>query len=190
MPEPRLEALLRRLSDCPAEFLLDLPADEASIVVPSAVVADALAAFGAALAPAEAKELAPSGKAARRRACLTMVGAWLLADEAFSGLPGSGPKAKAFLLSLGPLSEISEPSQFVTDPDRREELARLALRALGLHPAGETAVQAEDRLAALDSIETRRTAQEAKAAQERARAVMEAMQKKAAAEAAAKGSRE
>lgn len=190
MREARLEALLRRLSDCPAEFLLDLPAEEAGIVVPSAVVADALAAFCAALAPAEAKELSPSGKSARRRACLTMVAAWLLSDEAFAGLSGSGPKAKAFLLSLGPLSEITEPSQFVIDPDRREELARLALKAMGLRPAGETAAQAEDRLSALDSIETRRTAQESKAAQERARAVMEAMKKKAAEEAAAKGSRE
>lgn len=190
MPEPRLETLVRRLADCPAEFLLDLPAEEAGMVVPSAVVADVLAPLGGSLTPGEAIALSASGKAAHRRVRLTMAAAWLLADESFAGLPGTGPKAKEFLLSLGPLSEAAEPVKFVTDPDRREELARLALRALGLRPAGETAAQAEDRLAALDSLETRRTAEQAKAAQERARAVMEAMKKKAAEEAAAKASRE
>ena len=190
MREPRLEALTHRLADCPAEFLLDLQAEEAGQVVPSAVVYDVLAALGGALTSAEAKELSASGKAARRRACLTMTAAWLLADESFAGLPGTGLKAKEFLLSLKALSEIAEPVKFVTDPDRREELARLALKAMGLRPAGETAAQAEDRLSALDSLETRRTAQASKAAQERARAVMEAMKLKAAEEAASKASRE
>lgn len=193
MTEPKLEALLRRLADCPAEFLLELPGEEAAQVAPSAVVEDVLRALGGgALAPAEAASFAPSGKAGRRRCLLAMVGAWVLADESFAGRPGLGGKAKDFFLELarGPLSDIHEPRLFVTEADRREELARLALSALGLRPAGETASQAEDRLAALDSVETRRTAQQAKAAQERARAVMEAMKKKAAEEAAAKASRE
>lgn len=193
MTEPRLEALLRRLSDCPAEFLLALPAQEAVQVSPSAVVEDVLRALGGgALSSDEAAPLAPSGKAGHRRCRLAMVGAWLLGDEAFVGRAGLAPKAKEFLLGLarGPLSEIHEPVVFVNDADRREELARLALRALGLTAAGETSSQAEDRLAALDSVETRRTAQEAKAAQARAREVLEAMKKKAAEEAAAKVSRE
>lgn len=193
MSEPRLETLLRRLADCPAEFLLDLPGEEAAQVRPAAVVEDVLRGFGAeALLPGEAALLDPDGKARRRRARLAMAGAWLLADEAFAGRAGLGPKAKEFLLGLaeGSLSEVVEPGLFVTDPDRREELARLALRALGLRAAGETTAQAEDRLAALDSLETQRTAQQAKAAQERARKVMEAMKKKAAEEAAAKASRE
>jgi hypothetical protein len=193
MSEPRLEALLRRLADCPPEFLLELPGPEAAQVVPAAVVEDVLRSFGGgALAPAEAAAFTPSGKAGRRRCLLAMVGAWLLGGEAFAGRPGLGEKAKDFFLELarGPLSEIQEPRAFVTEADRREELARLALSALGLRPFGETASQAEDRLAALDSVETRRTAQQARAAQERARAVMEAMKKKAAEEAAAKVSRE
>lgn len=193
MSEPRLEALCRRLAECPAEFLLDLPGEEAAEVRPSAVVEDVLRALGGEpLDVAEAGSFSPPGPAGRRRSCLAMVGAWLLADEAFAGRPGLGAKAKDFFLELarGPLSDIHEPRAFVTEADRREELARLALFALGLRPSGETASQAEDRLAALDSVETRRTAQQAKAAQERARAVMEAMKKKAAEEAAAKASRE
>lgn len=193
MTEPKLEALLRRLSDCPAEFLLELPGPEAAQVAPSAVVEDVVRSLGGgALASAEAASFNPAGKAGRRRCMLAMVGAWLLGDEAFSGQPGLGPKAKDFFLELarGPLSDIHEPRAFVTQSDRREELARLALSALGLKPSGETASQAEDRLAALDSVETQRTAQQAKAAQERARAVLEAMKKKAAEEAAAKVSRE
>lgn len=193
MPEPCLEALLRRLSDCPAEFLLELPAEEADRVTPAAVVEDLLRSLGGGpLAPDEAASFVPSGKAGRVRCRLAMVGAWLLGEESFSGRPGLALKAKDFLLELarGPLSNIHDPRAFVVDPDRREELARLALFALDLRPAGESASQAEDRLSALDSVETRRTAQESKAAQERARAVLEAMKKKAAEEAAAKPSRE
>lgn len=189
MSEPKLESLNRRLADCPAEFLLDLPAEESTQVVPAAVVEDVVRALGGdPLSPIEARTFTPSGSRSR----LAMTGAWLLADAAFAGRPGLAPKARAFLLDLasGELGDAVDARAFVTDPDRREELARLALRALGLRPAGETASQAEDRLAALDSVETRRTARQAKAAQERARAVMEAMKKKAAEEAAAKASRE
>lgn len=186
MPEPRLEDLTRRLADCPPEFLLELPDEEAGLVNPGAVLSDALAAFGGPpLAAGEAKAVAQ-----RRGARLAMTAAWLLGHDSFAGRAGLAPKAKAFLLSLAPLAAAVEPGLFVTDADRREELARLALRALGLRAAGESAAQAEDRLAALDSLETRRTAELARAAQERAREVREAMKRKAAEEAAAKASRE
>jgi hypothetical protein len=52
--------------------------------------------------------------------------------------------------------------RLVAGTDRREELARLCLRALGLRPAGETAAQAEDRLATLNSVERRRVLHEVK----------------------------
>lgn len=193
MLEPRLETLTRRLADCPAEFTLELPAEEAGLISPAAVVEDVLRGLGGqALEPGELAAFAAGGKAGRRRKVLVMTGAWLLGDECFSGRPALASKARVFLLNLaqGELAEVVEPGKFVTDPDRREELARRALRALGLLPAGESAAQAEDRLAALDSVETRRTAAQAQAAQERARAVLDAMKKKAAEEAAAKASRE
>src|SRR5262249_14398859 len=78
----------------------------------------------------------------------------------------------------------------VTDPDRREELARYCLKQLGLRPHGESENAAADRLAALDSIERIRVAQEARKAEERVRAIRAAMAKRAAEEAAAKYGRE
>ena len=76
--------------------------------------------------------------------------------------------------------------QLVSDPDRREELARLCLRALGLLPAGETAAQAQDRLTTLSTAERQRVIREAREAERRAQKIREAMVKKAAEEAAAK----
>ncbi len=77
-----------------------------------------------------------------------------------------------------------------SDPDRREELSRLCLRALNLRPAGETAAQAQDRLTTLNTVERQHVIAAARAAEERARQIREAMAKQAAEEAADKWSRE
>ncbi|MBP7601669.1 MAG: hypothetical protein KA750_09995, partial [Thermoflexales bacterium] len=61
---------------------------------------------------------------------------------------------------------------------------------LALRPAGESVAQAQDRLATLNTAERQRVIQAARAAEERARAVREAMARKAAEEAAAKYNRE
>jgi uncharacterized metal-binding protein len=79
---------------------------------------------------------------------------------------------------------------FVRDADRREELARLVFRCTGVVPAGETAEQAADRLSTLDSATRTRVEAEARAAEERAREVREALKRKRAEEAAARASRE
>jgi len=85
---------------------------------------------------------------------------------------------------------LAQAPSFVRDPDRREELVRLCLRDLGLRPAGETVAQAQDRLATLNTAERQRVLQAARQAEERARAIREAMAKQAAEEAAAQYSRE
>ena len=72
-----------------------------------------------------------------------------------------------------------DPLKFVTDPDRREELARVTLRALSLTPAGETAAQAADRLSTVDSVRRHEVLLAAKAAEERAAAVRKAMEERA-----------
>jgi hypothetical protein len=64
------------------------------------------------------------------------------------------------------------------------------LRALDLRPAGESVVQAQDRLTTLDSVERVRVIKEARAAEERARKIREEMARKAAEEAAAAYGRE
>ena len=80
--------------------------------------------------------------------------------------------------------------KFVTDPDRREELARLALARLGFRPAGETLAQAQDRLTTLNSAERARVMKAAQAGEQRARQIREALVRKAAEESADKYTRE
>jgi hypothetical protein len=84
------------------------------------------------------------------------------------------------------LSLLVDPLKFVHDPDRREELARLTLRALSLLPAGETVSRAADRLSTVDSVKRHEVLQAAKAAEERAAAVRKAMEEERAREAAAR----
>ena len=86
--------------------------------------------------------------------------------------------------------DAASPEAFVTDPDRREELARLCLKALGLRPAGETIAQAEDRLATLNSVERESVRKATAAAEQRAQAIREAMARKAEDEANMKAMRE
>lgn len=194
---PLLESLTRRLADCPPEFLGKLSAEETGRVVPAAVVSDLLVDLGGApLTVAQAADFPAlkSGSRASVEVRLALLAAWLLHDDWFAARARFAPLVGQFLhdLSAGGLKELAKvgPGLFVSDPDRREELARLALRALGLRPKGESAAQAQDRLSSLDSLETARTIEEARKAQERARKVVEEMAKKAAKEAASKPSRE
>jgi hypothetical protein len=84
------------------------------------------------------------------------------------------------------LSLLVDPLKFIRDPDRREELARVTLRALSLAPAGETKSQAADRLSTVDSIKRHEVLLAAKAAEERAAAVRKAMEEERSREAAAR----
>ena len=112
-------------------------------------------------------------------------------DGWFQAQHGLGSAAVAFLdKGLADVAALVDAETFISDPDRREELVRLALRALDLHPAGENETQASDRLTTLSSVERSRVIRETRAAQERIRQIREAMQKKAAEEAAAAYGRE
>lgn len=189
---PPLERLNRRLAECPSEFFAE-PIDEGrgQVNVP-AVVGDLLDFLGAPpLDEPRARRLLGGGGAGRRnRLGLVLVSSWLLHDDWF-GSRGLGEAGEQFLAAgLDELAKTMRFSEFVTDSDRREELARLALRALGLRPPGETPDQAADRLASLDSVETARTAATSIAQAARMRKVMDAMAKKAAEEAATRISRE
>jgi hypothetical protein len=91
------------------------------------------------------------GVAPRRSHELVAIAAWLLHDEAFVGMGGDA-LAGLVLERLPGLAAGVVPRLFVEDGERREELVRTCLAALGLVPAGETEAQAADRLAALDSV--------------------------------------
>ncbi len=79
---------------------------------------------------------------------------------------------------------------YIEDVDRREEFIRVALAAVDLRPEGESPAQADDRLLMVSSFERKRVMEAAKAAEERAAQIREALARKAAQEAANKMSRE
>ncbi|MBF0530048.1 MAG: hypothetical protein HQK55_12420, partial [Deltaproteobacteria bacterium] len=122
---------------------------------------------------------------------LILVCAWLFHDDWFiSAKEFSRPVLKFLAEGLSDLAGIVNADRWVTDPDRREELARLGLNALGLRPQGETLAQAADRLKTLSSVEHSQVIKATKAAMEHARRVKEKMREKEAREAAAKMSSE
>lgn len=196
---PPLEALTRRLAETPADFLAEPRIGKLGVVNVAAVVSDLLVDLGAPpLGAGEAQPFtATDARADRNRLLLVLISAWLLRDDALgrsmAGLSPSQTQARVLALltdGVRELAALTQASRFVTDPDRREELTRFALKGLDLRPAGETPEQAQDRLATLNTAERQRVVKAARAAEERARAVREAMARKAAEEAAAKYNRE
>jgi hypothetical protein len=189
---PVLDRLTHRLAECPPDFLAAPRAASEDGVHVKAVVHDvALALGGPAPVADDLHAFGPPGENSPRSLSLVLVACWLLHDDWFTARGDLAGPALAWLQSgLGALSALVAPRTFVSDPDRREELARLCLAALGLRPEGETEAQADDRLRTLDSIERARLLRDTRAQQERARQLREAMKKKEAAEAAAKVTRE
>jgi len=182
---PILESLTHRLAECPEEFLLPPRMGNSGAISVAAIVHDHLRAMGGgALEP-----LRNTGEAALLS--LVAVTTWLLHDDWFLDQPALAEKMQRLLgNALQPLSAIVPAKQFVTDPDRREELARFCLAELGLRPQGESAAQAKDRLTALDSLERVKVLRDTLEAEARANEVRKMMAKRAAEEAAAKETRE
>src|SRR5512133_1878030 len=190
---PVLETLTRRLAETPPEFLEEPRIGSGGLVHVAAVVSDLLVALGG--PPLAAKEAAPfdaqDPKLDRNRLALVLVACWLFYDDWFRRQGKFASLAYTFLTrELGPLAGLVNAPEFVTQPEHREELARLALRALNLRPAGETDTQAIDRLNTIDSIEQQRVLSATRQAEERSRAVLEALAAKAAHDAAPKWMRE
>jgi hypothetical protein len=189
---PILEELTRRLAETPEDFLAEPRLGNSGQVHVAAVAADLLRSLGA---PADTAALAPlEGQDARRdrnRLSVTLLLCWLLSDPWFRQKKIQ-PEALLDLLRRGSIlvSERTPARKFVTDPERREELARFSLAHLGYRPSGETLAQAQDRLTSLNSAERARVLQASRAAEERASAIREALARKAAQESADKFTRE
>lgn len=193
---PQLEVLTRRIAECPADFLAE-PRDSSGkgVVYVAAVVYDLIRDLGG--APLTKEQLAgfelkhKKSKEDRNRHRVTLVASWLLHDAWFLYRGRFATQAYSFLAEgLRDLASLTQVETLVADPDRREELTRLCLKALNLRPAGESDAQAEDRLATLDSVERSRVVREARAAEERARQIREELARKAAEEAASVYGRE
>ena len=134
---PLLETLTRRLAGCPAEFLALPRVGETGNIHVDAVVADLLRDLGGEGLPAAATRHFQSRnrKADRARLSLALLACWLLHDEWFVGRPGfADPALRLLSQGLSELAATTAIGNFVADPDRREELARLCLRELGLRP--------------------------------------------------------
>lgn len=172
-----LSRLTRRLVETPADFL----APETSV---PAVVSDLLVATGG--PGLDERSALPFESSEQNWLRIVLISCWLLADDEL--MARSDPQRVWHYLTevLLPLADFVDAAKFVADPDRREELARLALRSLDLLPDGETEAQAADRLTTVDTVRRYEVLQAAKAAEERAAAVRKAMEEQRAKEAAAR----
>ncbi|MEW5723116.1 MAG: hypothetical protein AB1896_08420 [Thermodesulfobacteriota bacterium] len=185
---PLLERLTHRLAECPGEFL-DKPriGQEGKIFV-DAVVSDLLLDLGGfTLGDEDAGALAGGGRNRFSALRLVLVASWLFYDEWFRQARAYAAPVREFLQTgLGGLADLVAADLFVTDPDRREELARLCLAALDLRPEGETEAQAADRLKTLGSVERAKVVAATRRAEEAARKLRREIEKERAREAAAK----
>jgi len=190
---PPLESLTRRLAECPPEFLDEPRIGKKGRVSVAAVVGDLLVELGGGpLAPSQADAFEPGeGNKDRNRLRLILIACWMLHDSWFRERRAFAHSALRLLSTgLNESAELTPASKFIADSDRREELARLCLGALGLRPAGESEAQAQDRLATLNTAERQRVIRAAREAEARAQQIREAMARKAAEEAADKWGRE
>jgi hypothetical protein len=193
-PGPVLESLLRRLSECPPEFCETCTAAHGGAQV-AAIMADHGRAYGHQFLTTDRrqwlKQLGQPVRAYKQKVRywgLLSVTTWLLHDEWFLARPNLADLGWEWQTGerLQQLAELVRPELFTSDPDRREELARLCLAAHQLEPANETVLQARDRLQTLDSVERQRILAATAAAERRAREVREAMARKQALESASR----
>ena len=176
---PLLETLTPRLQECPAAFLDEPVIGDSGSVAVEAVVADLVRVLeGDYLLRPDADVFQMKRAAVRNRMRLVLIASWMLYDPWFREKHLGGAALRFLKNDLHALATLVDAEAFVTDPDRREELARYSLRHLGFRPGGETEAQAQDRLAALDSVERARVVRETKAAEERARKIREEMRRK------------
>lgn len=193
-PVPTLAELLRWLVEMPDSFSaepLGFPEGEVSVV---AVVADLYESYFGAY-PAEdflaAFRPTKTGKVERNRHRWVLAACHLLWHPALRGRSIAPAQLNRMLVQeLAQLATAESADSLRTEEERREELIRRSLRALGLLLPGESDKDAEDRLTQVDSVERRRLLRAAAEKEKRAREVRDMMAKRAAEEAAAKVSRE
>ena len=188
---PELEWLTRRLVECPTEFLRPAGSGKGQLDV-EAVVGDLLRDLGlSVVTPEDTALFADARRCPTQGQPLLMVVCWLFHDEWFRARQRFARQVQNFLSEgLADLAVLVRAEHFIRDPDRREELVRLALRALELVPAGEAAAAASDRLTTLSSVERKRVLDATQAARDHAEQVRKAMREKRAAESAARYARE
>ncbi|MCP2044431.1 hypothetical protein [Pontibacter sp. HSC-36F09] len=112
------------------------------------------------------------------------VGCWLFHHPFFAGKPSWVTGIDFFLNDdLQALSPFVQAREWVEDEDRAEEFIRLALRKCGVIPAGETALEAADRLEALDTLKRQAVLRGSQASYDRIREIRRKMAEQKAREA-------
>ncbi len=178
---PTLESLQHRLTEIPGEWL--------EVEATAALLHDTLRLLGA--SPTATQLAAWRAHAATDNQAVLPLLCWLLSGPEFQHHRLAPTRLWALFTQTAPqLARQARVRHFLTDPDRREELIRLALTDLDLRPAGETVAQAQDRLTSISSLERERVLEAARAAEARTREIREALQRKAAQEGADKWARE
>jgi hypothetical protein len=209
---PELSYLLHKLSECPTDFQKEpyilktgekpdrLPENSVNTI---ALISDLV--YSITKVPLSIKEIEDmrTGDAInsmsksvqiRKFLQLIQICCYLLYEDCFQK-PEYVVLIKKFLSfkkdsKLYLLAKMTEPTQFLTDPERREELSRTCLQHLNLRPKEETVIQAKDRLTTIDTVERQRVFEESKKSAQRAKIIREEMERKAAEEAASKYNRE
>lgn len=178
---PVLERLTRRLADCPPIIL------ESELHLPAIIHDLYLECCNDFPAADQLRPFRSQNQEGRRHRQLAGIACWLLYDACFHGDHSHGKALLKFLKTeLAELAQTVNPLRFVQDSDRREELVRRSLRAIGIVPVGESPTFAADRLLSLDSVERLKILAGTKAAEERARKLRQEMAAKRAREAAAR----
>jgi hypothetical protein len=191
---PPLAELLRWLAEMPEPFHAEPQGFAGGRIVVNAVVADLFESIiGEQPDEAWLAVFAPenSSKFERNRLRFVLAACHLLWHPALrTGIADRAGLSKLLVQDMAVMASVVSADELVTDIERREELIRRALRALGVLLPGEGQKESEDRLVQLDSLERHRLLREAAKKEERAREVREMMARRAAEEAAAKVSRE
>lgn len=176
---PDIREMTRHLANCPRSFLEEptQPSGFGGVHV-DAVISDLLVMLGGARLTAEQAQRfryknRSTVREERNRLRVSLLAAWIFCHRDLRDA-AQADRVKDWLLDgTGKLSEIVVADDLVVDSERREELVRLCMSAIDLRPLGESQTEAENRLAALSSVERERVIAESRAAQERARLVRE-----------------
>ena len=189
---PSIESLTRRLLDTPPEFLEEPRIGSSGTVHVAALVQDLLYGLGHKLTTAMLSRFdSRNAGTDRNRLQVVSLLCWLMSDEWFARAQASLAQLQQVLDgTAAELASSGTAARFQSDPDRREEMARVVLARLDHRPQSETLAQATDRLSSLSAVERKRLLEASRAAEKRAREIREALAKKAAEDSADKWSRE
>jgi hypothetical protein len=193
MTVPTLAEMLRFIAEPPPVFRAEPEGFPGGTVRVRAVVADLFELLGQTARPEALDAMAPHDftRPERNRMRLILAAAHLLSHPAFRDLAPLRQSLERLLIQdLSHMAAAVDVEQLDADEERREELLRRTLRAIGASLPGESQAEGEDRFRQVDSVERARVLKAAAEREKRAREVREAMARKAAEEAAAKVTRE